>query len=624
MARIGNQLAKLSGSYSTSYIGTWQLASQNVLTNQSTFNLRGYFYYGGGTTVTSSYSTFKLNNKTIKTGSYSYGPGDHLLDTISLVITHNSDGSFPGKNVALYANSSHISGSTNGKISSSSVATIPRTSTVTATDAYIGSATSINIARASASFTHKLLYSIDEGVNFNDIVSNVETSYGWMIPTFFYTLIPNAKSLNCIIRCETYNEETLIGTSETTFRASVNEEINKPEVSAVVKDINEKSLNLTGDESKIVKYVSNVQVSLSTLAKNGASIVSKSISCGDGKTLNEDGIILAVESSKFVVSTIDSRGIHNSTEVSGLSLIDYIKLTLNANFYRVQPTTGEMAVTFNGNYFNNTFGKVTNSLSLKYRYKIRGTDNWSNYINLVPVISGNTFSNGENPILLGNNFDYQQSYDFELLAEDAASEQLFTQTRGVGIPTYNWGKNNFNHNTVVYQKSGNEILDYDLYEKADGSNYIKFINSAGIVQEVINKVSLILSTSSDEEIPSAKAVSNFVQQYLEEMLKRVDITINGLPSGSTYKAFYFPKLSMCFCAIYLTGKSFATGERHTIGTVASEYRPARRTALAMDGLQDYAEVLKASITSTGEISFTTSADKVSSDDMYISGCWCLE
>ena len=395
-------------------------------------------------------------------------------------------------------------------------------------------------------------------------------------------------------------------------------------MSAIVKDINEKSLLLTGDASKIVKYISNVQVSLSALAKNGASIVSKTISCGDGKTLNEDGIILAVESSNFVVSAIDSRGISNSIVVSGLSLIDYIKLTLNANFYRVQPTTGEMAVTFNGNYFNNTFGKVTNSLSLKYRYKIRGTDNWSNYINLVPVISGNTFSNGENPILLGNNFDYQQSYDFELLAEDAASEQLFTQTRGVGIPTYNWGKNNFNHNTVVYQKSGNEILDYDLYEKADGSNYIKFINSAGIVQEVINKVSLILSTSSDEEIPSAKAVSNFVQQYLEEMLKRVDITINGLPSGSTYKAFYFPKLSMCFCAIYLTGKSFATGERHTIGTVASEYRPARRTALAMDGLQDYAEVLKASITSTGEISFTTSADKVSSDDMYISGCWCLE
>lgn len=459
MARSGKQFAKISGDYSTSFIGTWALKSQDIENNNSTFLLRGYFYYGGGTEVSSTSSTFKLHGKTVKTGSYAYEPGDHLLGTNEVTVAHNEDGSFPGKSLSLYAKSYHMSGSTTGTIDSADVPDIPRASSVTATDANIGSVSSINISRASANFTHTLFYSIDNGTNWIEFATGVETSYGWTIPTDFYNSIPDSKSLTCKIKCQTYNGETLIGEKETSFKVTVDEETNKPDVSATIKDINTVSTTLTGDTSKIVKYVSNVQVSISATAKNGASIVSKSVTCGDGKSLTENGTIEAVESATFTAKATDSRGISNSVVINGLTLIEYIKLTLNANFYRVQPTTGEIALTFKGNYFNNSFGKTSNTLSLKYRYKVNGTDSWSSYANLTPMISENTYSNGENAISLGSNFDYQLAYDFEIVATDKIGSYTFKQTVTKGIPNFDWGKDDFKHNTTVYHKSGNEIYD---------------------------------------------------------------------------------------------------------------------------------------------------------------------
>jgi len=62
MARTGTEFARISGSYKTHNIGTYQLSSQDVINNKSYFKLRDYFTYEGGTQVTSSYSTFKIFN----------------------------------------------------------------------------------------------------------------------------------------------------------------------------------------------------------------------------------------------------------------------------------------------------------------------------------------------------------------------------------------------------------------------------------------------------------------------------------------------------------------------------------------------------------------------------------
>lgn len=113
----GKEFARISGSYSTAWIGTWELLSQSSSGNSSKIRLRGYFYYGGGTQVVSSYSTFTLHNSTVKTGSYTYTPGYHLLGQVDITVGHNSDGSFPTTSISISANTYHISGNTKGNIS---------------------------------------------------------------------------------------------------------------------------------------------------------------------------------------------------------------------------------------------------------------------------------------------------------------------------------------------------------------------------------------------------------------------------------------------------------------------------------------------------------------------------
>ena len=115
----GTEFARLSGTYNTAYIGTWELIKQDASTLKSTFKLRGYFYYGGGTQVTSSGThNFYLDGTNIKSGnSYSFTPGTHLIGEKTITVTHNSDGKFPGRSVEISASGyTHMTGSARGNI----------------------------------------------------------------------------------------------------------------------------------------------------------------------------------------------------------------------------------------------------------------------------------------------------------------------------------------------------------------------------------------------------------------------------------------------------------------------------------------------------------------------------
>ncbi len=447
MARTGTEFARISGSYKTHNIGTYQLSSQDVINNKSYFKLRDYFTYEGGTQVTSSYSTFKIDGNTVKSGSYSYTPGDHQLGTKDISVNHNNDGTFPGRSIELYVNSYHMSSTKSGKISSAP--TIPRASSVTATEACVEAATTINIARASTNFKHTLKYLCGE-LTGTIVDKTSEVAYGWIIPTSFYEIM-TGKEITCTIICETYNGTTKIGEKSTTFKVKVDEEKCKPEISATFKDVNTKTVDLTGNNQKLVKFISDIQVAITATGKNGATIVSKQVTCADGKSIDDNGIINSVESGKFTAIAVDSRTIESS-EPYNLTMVDYIKLTCNATFYRPQPTTGEVAVKFDGNYFNGTFGKVTNTLKISYRYRKKGTETWNDWIELTKVINGNKYSNGSNPISLGTDFDYKEQYEFQIKANDKiyTAEEISSKCPvAAGKPLFDTGKDDISVNVVL-------------------------------------------------------------------------------------------------------------------------------------------------------------------------------
>lgn len=421
-------------------------------------------------TATTSGASYNNNSPagtiTINGTLYSYRKNIPKSTTTTLyegthTIVHNSDGK---KSIGIsYSFATGISAGTLTGSKTLELTTVPRTSSVTCADGNIGSSTTININRATSSFTHTLKYAFGS-LSGTIATKTSSTSVGWTIPTSFYAQIPNAKSGQGTITCETYSGSTLIGTTTCKFNAIALEEINKPTISGTVVDVNETTKTLTGDENKLIKYFSNAKITMTATAKNSATIKSQKVTCADGKSGTSATVTLnKVESGTFNLSCTDSRNFTTTAKITK-TMINYIKLAITSlTLTRVNSTSNTIKINLKGNYFNSSFGAVSNSLTLKWRYRLKGKT-WSGYTNVTATKSGNTFSYSGT---LGTNFDYQEAYEFQIVAQD----KLITDTKlkevTVGIPLLDIWKNNLKINGIF------SVLE--KIRKYNGSNYIDLL-----------------------------------------------------------------------------------------------------------------------------------------------------
>lgn len=403
----------------------YDILEKNIAGNYYVIRLYGYIrswgYSGGG-----SYAPFYINGE--NAGGFSSITANQYSEVARRDV--RVDGDAEGNCVLNWSLFVHTTWSLGDASASGSLTLdrIPRTSSVTCTDGNIESSVSININRASDSFTHNLRYAF--GSLSGTIATGVGTNYGWTLPTSFYAQIPNAKSGVGTIYCDTYSGSTLIGTSSCNFTAYTDESKCKPTVTATIVDSNSTTVALTGDNNKLVKFVSNAKITINATAKNSSSISSRSVTCGDEKSGSGTEVTLnKVESGNFTVSATDSRGYTTSITVSK-TLINYVILTMNPNFYRPEPTTGEVKLEVSGNYFNGSFGSTNNSLTVKYRYKESG-GNYTSYKTVTVPITNNTYSL---TLSLGTGFDYKKSYEFEIIATDKLNSITQNKSVAEGIP----------------------------------------------------------------------------------------------------------------------------------------------------------------------------------------------
>lgn len=375
-----------------------------------------------------------------------------LLGTATKTITHNNDGSktitISGTHTGNKASGPAKMGNASGS-GTFTLSTIPRASSVTATSANIEESSVITINRASSSFTHTLTYSFGS-LSGTIATKTSNTSVGWTIPSSFYAQIPNAKSGTVTITCTTYNGNTSIGTKTCTLTATASESRCKPTLSATVVDSNNTTIALTGDSTKLVKYKSTALITITTSAKNSASISSKNV---NGTTVSGTTYSISdVSADSFTVTSTDSRGYSNSVTLRP-TIVNYIPLTLNATIKRPQPTTGEVSLQYSGNYFNGNFGSVNNTLSVSYQYKLTSDSTYTQgTTSISPTITNDTYSLLET--ILGNTFNYQNAYDFILTVSDRLTTQTFTTSVTKGIPLFNWGDDFFKFNIDAYDKNG--------------------------------------------------------------------------------------------------------------------------------------------------------------------------
>ena len=202
--------------------------TQDIANNKSTINLGMYFTQNGGSlgpwTDSGSGSYLGVGStKTEFSGSFSNTTSSTywLASGKTFTVNHNADGTGSAKIVWKWnVNSSW------GKMVYPSgeftitLPTIPRKSSIDATDVYIENSSKLTITRKSSNFTHTLQYKISGQSSYTTIKSKIEeTTYNWKVPVSAYDYIKDNK-VTITIKCITYNGTTKIGETTTTLTAT--------------------------------------------------------------------------------------------------------------------------------------------------------------------------------------------------------------------------------------------------------------------------------------------------------------------------------------------------------------------------------------------------------------------
>ena len=427
----------------------WSQSSQSIANNNSVVSWSLQLISTSGSISSSASKSWSVTvNGTNYSGSNTVGIGTNTTKTLasgSTTIAHNADGtksfsfSFSQQFDINYSGVGWIgtkSGSGSGTLS-----TIPRTSSVSSTNANIGENITITINRASSSFTHTLSYSF---CNLSGTIATKtsSTSVSWKLPTTFYAQIPNAKSSWGTITCDTYSGSTKIGSSSCRFDVYVKESTNKPGISATVKDINDTTKALTGDENKLIKYYSKAQFSITSSPKNSATTKSINVKYNGttytgGSGNSWTGNFSNITSGSYDCSVTDTRGFTTSTTVSK-TLINYVKLTCAMTVSN--PTaSGECTLTIKGNYFNGSFGATSNTLTVQYK---KDSGSWTN---ATATKSGNTYT----ATVKLTGLDYTQAYTFQARAVDKLATATTDAKKVKSTPIFDWGSDDFHFHVPV-------------------------------------------------------------------------------------------------------------------------------------------------------------------------------
>lgn len=464
-----------------------------------------------------------------------------------IIVEHNEDGK---KTVSCSASISSSGTYSPGNFSMSGeleLTTIPRASKAFATNADIGSSSTITINKASSSFTHTLEYSF-EGLTGTIIEKTSQESVGWEVPKSFFQKIPESQDGTVTITCKTYSGNTLIGTSQTTMTAKVptsGENSSMPIIeSATAVDTNPDTIELTGNSSRLVNYFSNVEINaiakcldygvFSVLKSNNQSMETEVTSSNGTTTVNGKTTHNSNEKSSFTIFIGDKRGLWGqrilNEENGDFVIVPYIPLTMKADIERQSETSNSIKMNFTGNFYNGYFDENNtnfNNLTIKWRYKLtdsgswitEGADDTTNGWHNLTLNTDFKYDEGKNTyqsngdIVISDLFDYQKKYTVEICYKDELDTYTVQKPLPEGTPNHSYGVddegNNYFDVNGEYYKNGekliqNNIIAISLSSSEDCSVLESYTKITGF--EEVFKIGDKLSFSNNE-IVIGKGVS---------------------------------------------------------------------------------------------------------------------
>ena len=270
----------------------------------------------------SSY-TFFINGSQVAGNNFTFdfrNSDQLLLAQVDVTVPHNADGTKPSVAIDGYCNAA-ILGYTDVH-SAVGLPTIPRASSASFAGGSTfdcGAPVTINISRASASFTHDIYwYFGTEGPV--EVAKGVATSTAWTPPLTMLNQIPNNTSGNGHIRVFTLNGGSIVGQVDVPFILRAPASI-VPTVSQIaVSDLNPDVASIVG---KFVQGLSRARVTVtgagvrgSTIAKAEATLLGTTIASGADVAVTQSGNV------SVTGKVTDSRG-RIGTSVGTIAVLAY-------------------------------------------------------------------------------------------------------------------------------------------------------------------------------------------------------------------------------------------------------------------------------------------------------------
>lgn len=207
---------------------------------------------------------------------------------------------------------------------------------------------------------------------------------------------------------------------------------------------------LTGGNQGIIKGYSDVKINISTankaVGKDYATITKYRAVIGEKQkeitysgSSNVSGQIDNVLSNIFTVYAIDSRGNSTAKQISPSAFYDYsnIKIT-KAEIARTNGVGKETELYFEGEYWNQSFGNITNSIvECYYEYKKTSSNQWvRGTTTLALTFNGSRFS--FRGVIRGDEgaqgFSVTNNFNVKIYAKDRLSQATFDLILGSGTP----------------------------------------------------------------------------------------------------------------------------------------------------------------------------------------------
>ena len=401
---------------------------------------------------------------------------------VSSPIPHNTDGSKSitievkanpaGKNITsiqLYRSDGTIRTFGASQVQSVELTNIPRAATITGAPNFTDEAESLEItySNPAGNAVDKLevcvsLTSARADIAYQEITNKTGSSYTITLTEADRELLRQNTLDGSASRSVYFILQTTIAGN--TYRSPLEKTFTvvnaDPQLSALVLDTNQNTVDLTGDAfTTVIKGYSNVAYEMSATALKGASIVSYSATNGSTTFTDTIGLFTNVNSNVFKFLATDNRGLSAQKEIT-LNLIDYWKPTCNieTTLELDGETTARAGIKISGEFFNGSFGAENNSIDILVKHSASNGE-WVSLLYDLPVPFEPTIDGNSYYIELGiSELDYSAPFTCQAKVVDALAEVFSAEVTKTIYPVFDWSNEDFNFNVPV-SFQGTSLLD---------------------------------------------------------------------------------------------------------------------------------------------------------------------